>query len=151
MKIKISIVLLGIIFSVSAQDLPTEDRLINRSFKDHSTRSLDYFAGKYWNGMNLWPDFYCKISKMVIINSMFQTAAIVDTLHRHSLAYHSTYETIIKGMDSFYQDYRNEAIPIFLALSIVSDEIMGRPQNEINRIVERYRRVLNQDNENDRN
>jgi hypothetical protein len=51
----------------------------------------------------------------------------------------ASYAQLIRGLDRFYEDYRNEAIPIVFGLRVVTMEMRGESAELIDRIVRGWR------------
>lgn len=52
----------------------------------------------------------------------------------------TSYEHLLKALDQFYTDYRNELIPVPFALKVISMELAGREKVEIDKELESLRR-----------
>jgi hypothetical protein len=48
------------------------------------------------------------------------------------ISYKTSIEHFLKALYQFYTDYKNELIPVPFALKVISRELNGTPQSEIN-------------------
>ena len=54
----------------------------------------------------------------------------------------TTREHLVRALDQFYQDYRNEQVPAVFALRVISMELKGEPKEEIDAELRRMRQVM---------
>ena len=59
-----------------------------------------------------------------------------------AISYDTSYEHLIKALDHFYADYKNELIPVPFALKIISIELAGRSKAEIDKQLEWLRKLF---------
>jgi hypothetical protein len=64
-----------------------------------------------------------------------------DQLKRFQIK-NTSFDNLIRGLDTFYSDYRNERIPVFAALQVVALELQGRPPDEIDQLTRGFRGVV---------
>lgn len=81
------------------------------------------------------------ITKKVIVNAIYE-GVIFGCADLGISKYYTktTYEHLVKALDQFYADYRNEKVFVSLALQVIAMELRGEPSE---RVEERLRWVRN--------
>ena len=56
----------------------------------------------------------------------------------------TSYDHLIRALDQFYSDYRNEKLPVVVALRVISMELRGVSKEEVDTELRRLRTVMSQ-------
>lgn len=69
-------------------------------------------------------------------------AKVMDSYNEHFSKYFKnvTTDQLVDGLDSFYADYRNRRIMVTGAVWLVVNGIAGTPQEELDKMIENFRR-----------
>lgn len=144
MKKRLSSVLLLFLFTLSAHaGDPQRDRDGNW-WRDLTQREkYDYTIG-FFDGMQLGHKFsYWAFSHNAKKYDCLTDAA--DSFASYSEKYlgNVTNVQLADGLDSFYSDFRNRSISLDNAVWLVVNSIAGKPQAEMDKMIESFRRNVN--------
>src|SRR6266566_1677667 len=56
----------------------------------------------------------------------------------------TSYDHLIRALDQFYSDYRNEKLPVVVALRVISMELRGVSKEEVDTELRRLRTIMSQ-------
>lgn len=124
------------------------DRRDGNWWKD-LTRSgkLDYMVG-FFDGMDLGRDFsYWGMTKDLGDKPPACAGTAVASFGDMMSKYFTnpTNEQIADGLDTFYKDYRNRSVKVHDAVWLVVNSIAGTPQNELDKMIESWRKNASND------
>jgi hypothetical protein len=109
-----------------------------------SSDSVKFINGYSWNKLTeiQEPGF---LAKTFFLRGVVAGIGISDSPNKHTVAenfFAADTQTLIKGLDKFYDDYRNINIPVALALEYVSMEIKGYSRSEIDKKIQMARKIF---------
>jgi hypothetical protein len=90
----------------------------------------------------LWGKLDSSIKYMYLQGLIDGLAFANDEVQGEKISKRTSHEHLIKALDQFYTDYRNELIPVPFALKVISMELAGREKLEIDIELELLRRKL---------
>jgi|GEM_PF-2861883 sugar-specific transcriptional regulator TrmB len=79
----------------------------------------------------MWDKVMSESDKRFYIQGMLDALIAAEEYSKKPISYSTSIENYIKALDQFYNDYRNELIPVFWGLRIVSLELKGSSQIEV--------------------
>ena len=131
---------LVVIASVSAV-CQHERRDGNWWIRQTEVAKLNYMVG-FFDGMELGHEF----SYWRMVEQHKGTTTCMSETNESYQSYNSkflanvTNDQLTEGLDNFYKDYRNRRIIVFNAVWLVVNSIAGTPQNELDKMIESWRR-----------
>jgi len=110
---------------------------------DQKMNEKDFYLIGLFDGMDLGHRFSCwkfLSNKTKADQSCF--AKVRDSFKEYNQEYFSnvTIGQLSDGLDSFYVDYKNRRILVWRAVWIVVNGIAGTPEEELNKLIEAWRR-----------
>jgi hypothetical protein len=104
---------------------------------------LDYIVG-FFDGMELGYDFSYwgmikDTDKGVATPCMSASNKSFNEHNERYIRGVSNYQ-LVDGLDTFYKDFRNRRITVTAAVWLVLNEIAGKPQNQMDKMIENYRK-----------
>jgi hypothetical protein len=111
------------------------------------SEKLNYMVG-FFDGMPLGHDFsYWGMTKDSGDKPNACGATAVGSFNNMMSKYFTnvTNTQIVDGLDIFYKDYRNRSIKVHDAVWLVVNSISGKPQNELDKMIENWRKNASND------
>jgi len=91
--------------------------------------------GKFWNKLN-------QFEKLIHVKGVYSGIFWGNSPRKDEFFTKTSLDHIIRGLDSFYEDYRNEKIIAVYAIRIVYREIRGDSPSEIKKMILRFRKFF---------
>lgn len=88
----------------------------------------------------LWGKLHSSIKTMYLQGLLDGLAFANSEVQGEKISKATSHEHLVKALDQFYTDYRNELIPVPFALKVISMELAGRENLEIDKELESLRR-----------
>ena len=92
-------------------------------------------SGSTWNELS-------KLNKLVYIKGIYSGIMWGRSKEKNSFITNTSIDTVIDGLDTFYQDFRNRNIIVIWGLKIVTKQIRGDNLEEIKSDILIYRKVF---------
>jgi len=88
-------------------------------------------AGNYWELLSTSPNPH--LCKIYFVRGIYEGLVIGDSKKLDHFYTKTSYETLIKALDQFYEDYRNENIFVVDALTVISMELRGTNKETVDK------------------
>jgi|GEM_PF-6582896 len=125
--------------AVAASQQPAMQQ--NRPERKEDIETIKFgLDGRSWLGLNDLPD-EGKLEKLLLVRGiydglMFGQSVILDFYYTKT-----SYEHLMRALDQFYGDYRNEKILVVYALRVISMELKGASKGEVELELSKLRRM----------
>ena len=103
------------------------------------TREVKFgLDGRSWNNLNKFPTF-AQVGKLLMVKAIydglwFGQSPLTDQYYTNTGIDH-----LVRALDQFYKDYKNEKILVVHALLVVSMELRGEPEEKIQDTIRKFR------------
>jgi len=137
-----TIVLTIVMLTISHQSWSADNRRDGNWWLTQEKYVRNIYALGFFDGMDLGNAFsYWKYVHGTKAQQAC-TAQAVESYQEYSNRYFDnvTAGQLSDGLDSFYKDYKNRRIVVFAAVWLVVNGIVGMPENELNKLIESWRR-----------
>jgi hypothetical protein len=106
---------------------------------ENQSEKLNYMVG-FFDGMELGHKFsYWELADTKKTACMLEASKAYND-YSDKFFTHVTNDQLADGLDAFYKDYRNRSIRVHDAVWIVVNNIAGTPQEEMDKMIENWRK-----------
>ena len=127
-RVLVAVLSLGVFASTCSRSLLAEESI------------LFGFDGRLWNGIA--KSDCAEVVKLAVVRGIYDGLMFGQSAQLSRFQVKGTsYTNVIRGLDTFYSDYRNERIVVFAALQVVALELQGKPADEIDYLTRGFRSV----------
>ena len=104
----------------------------------HAGVSVWWMSGEAWRAFE-------KLEKTFYVHGILDGLIFAERkIQAVEISYKTSVEHLLEALDQFYTDYKNELIPVPFALKVISMELNGTPQSEINEELQRLRQQFHE-------
>ncbi len=89
----------------------------------------------------IWRDF-SEIQKVIYLKGIYSGIIWGQSKDKESFITNTSLDTVVDGVDAFYEDFQNRNIIVFYAVKIVSRQLRGDKQEDIQSDVLEYRKTF---------
>lgn len=125
------------VFAKSQQVAKPQSRAKRKDDADEMRFGLD---GRSWLGLNDLPD-EGKLEKLLLVRGIYDGLMFGQSVILSHYYTKTSYEHLIRALDQFYSDYRNEKILVVYALKVISMELTGASKEEVDLELGKLRRM----------
>ena len=93
------------------------------------------FPGTTWRG-------FSEIEKLIYLKGVYSGIMFGQSKIEDEFILNTSMDTVIDGLDTFYEDFKNRNIIVIYAVKIVSRQLRGDKQEDIQSDMLRYRKLF---------
>lgn len=104
--------------------------------------------GKTWNGWSKLEDELGKemagVAKYCFVRGVYDGLAFGASPVIGKYYTQTSIDHLVRALDQFYADYRNEKVVVVFALEVISMELRGEPREKIDLELQRKRKIMSE-------